>query len=155
VLQFVALENQARTSGAGAALARLSDLIVIQAVRAQLADLPPSGDGWLSALADAQLGAALRLIHDTPRRRGPRPGSPHRRDCPGLPSPRGRPVSPAGGPLQYLTYWRMQHAQRLLRTGNAGIAQIAAHVGYQTEPAFSRAFQHQAGIASGACRRGR
>jgi AraC-like DNA-binding protein len=29
-------------------------------------------------------------------------------------------------PLQYLTYWRMQHAQRLLRAGNAGIAQIAA-----------------------------
>jgi AraC-like DNA-binding protein len=29
-------------------------------------------------------------------------------------------------PLRYLTYWRMQHAQRLLRAGNAGIAQITA-----------------------------
>ena len=58
-------------------------------------------------------------------------------------------------PLQYLTYWRMQHAQRLLRASNAGIAQIAAQVGYQTEPAFSRAFKHWAGIASGAYRRGR
>lgn len=55
-------------------------------------------------------------------------------------------------PLQCLTYGRMQHAQRLLR---AGIAQIAAQVGYQTEPPFSRAFKHWAGIAPGACRRGR
>ncbi len=53
-----------------------------------------------------------------------------------------------------LTYWRMQHARRL-RASNAGIAQIAAQVGYQTEPAFSRAFRHWAGIASGAYRRGR
>jgi AraC-like DNA-binding protein len=42
-----------------------------------------------------------------------------------------------------------------LRAGNAGIAQIAAQLGYQTEPAFSRAFRHWAGIAPGACRRGR
>ena len=58
-------------------------------------------------------------------------------------------------PLQYLTYWRMEHAQRLLRASNAGIAQIAAQVGYQIEPAFSRAFKHWAGIAPGAYRRGR
>jgi AraC-like DNA-binding protein len=44
----------------------------------------------------------------------------------------------------------MQRAQRLLRAGNAGIAQIAAQVGYQTEPAFGRAFKHWAGIAPGA-----
>jgi AraC-like DNA-binding protein len=58
-------------------------------------------------------------------------------------------------PLQYLTYWRMQHAPRLLRASNAGIARIAAQVGYQTGPAFSRAFRHRAGIAPGAYRRGR
>ena len=56
-------------------------------------------------------------------------------------------------PLQYLTYWRMQHAQRLLRASNASIAQIAAQSGYQIEPAFSRAFKHWTGIAPGAYRR--
>jgi AraC-like DNA-binding protein len=58
-------------------------------------------------------------------------------------------------PLQYLTCWRRQHAQRLLRASNAGIAQVAAQAGYQTEPAFSRVFKHWAGIAPGANRRGR
>jgi AraC-like DNA-binding protein len=58
-------------------------------------------------------------------------------------------------PLQDLSCWRMRHARRRLRAGNAGIAQIAAPVGCQTGPAFSRAFGHWAGIAPGACRRGR
>jgi AraC-like DNA-binding protein len=57
-------------------------------------------------------------------------------------------------PLQYLTYWRMQHAQQLLQTSTASIAQIAAQSGYQTEPAFSRAFKHWTGTAPGAYRRG-
>jgi AraC-like DNA-binding protein len=76
-----------------------------------------------------------------------------RRRCPGDQPRFTRLVGRA--PLQYLTYWRMQRAQRLLRAGNAGIAQIAAQVGYQTEPAFSRAFKHWAGIVPGAYRRGR
>jgi AraC-like DNA-binding protein len=59
------------------------------------------------------------------------------------------------GALQYLTYGRMQRAQRLVRAGSAGIAQIAAPVGCQTEPAFSRAFEHWAGIAPGSYRCGR
>jgi len=58
-------------------------------------------------------------------------------------------------PRQYLTCWRMRRARRLLRAGNAGIAQIAAQVGYQAGPAFSRAVKHWAGLAPGACRRGR
>ena len=108
--------------------------------------------GWLSALADPQLGAALRLICEHP----------------GTPWTVARLAAQAGlsgsafaarftrlvgrAPLQYLTYWRLQRAQRLLR---AGIAQIAAQMGYQTEPAVSRAFRHWAGIAPGACCRGR
>lgn len=87
-----------------------------------MTDLPPGGDGWLSALADPELGAALRPI----------------REHPGTPWTVARLAAQAGlsrsafaarftrlagrAPLQYLTYWRMQHAQRLLRAGNAGIA---------------------------------
>jgi AraC-like DNA-binding protein len=117
--------------------------------------LPPGGDGWLSALAGPQLGAALRLIRE-------HPGTPW--TVARLAAQAGLPGSAfaarftrlAGrAPLQYLTYWRMQHAQRMLRAGNAGIAQVAAQAGYQTGPAFSRAFKHWAGIAPGACRRGR
>jgi AraC-like DNA-binding protein len=117
--------------------------------------LPPGGGGWLSAVAGPQPGAALRLIRE-------HPGTPW--TAPRLAAPAGLPGSAfaarftrlAGrAPLQDLTCWRMQRAQRLLRAGNAGIAQIAAQAGCQTGPAFSRAFRRRAGVAPGACRRGR
>ncbi|MGO9083360.1 MAG: AraC family transcriptional regulator [Streptosporangiaceae bacterium] len=153
VLQFVALENGARTPGADAALARLSDVIVIQAIRAHLTQLPPGTDGWLHALADPQLGTALALIHQhleapwTVARLADRAGLSRSAFAARFTRLVGKP------PLQYLTYWRMQQAQRLLQASNAGIAQIAAQAGYQTEPAFSRAFKHWTGIAPGAYRR--
>jgi AraC-like DNA-binding protein len=152
-LQFVALENETRTPGTDAALARLSDVIVIQAIRAHLTQLPPGQDGWLHALADPHLGTALALIHQHPEAPwtvatlAGRAGLSRSAFAARFTRLVGKP------PLQYLTYWRMQQAQRLLQASNASIAQIAAQAGYQTEPAFSRAFKHWTGVAPGAYRR--
>jgi AraC-like DNA-binding protein len=153
VLEFVALENETRTPGTDAALARLSDVIVIQAIRAHLTQLPPGGDGWLHALADPHLGTALTLIHQHPEAPwtvatlAGRAGLSRSAFAARFTRLAGKP------PLQYLTYWRMQQAQRLLQASNASIAQIAAQSGYQTEPAFSRAFKHCTGTTPGAYRR--
>ena len=56
-------------------------------------------------------------------------------------------------PLTYLTRWRMEKATRLLRSGHAAIAEIAARVGYDAEAAFSKAFKRWTGMAPGAYRR--
>lgn len=56
-------------------------------------------------------------------------------------------------PLHYVTRWRMHRAQRLLRGSSARLAEIAAHVGYQTEFAFSRAFKRRVGVAPSVFRR--
>ena len=66
MLQFVAWEHQAQAPGADAILARLGDVIVIQAIRAHLAQLTDGGSGWLHALAEPQLRQALGLIHQHP-----------------------------------------------------------------------------------------
>jgi AraC family transcriptional regulator, alkane utilization regulator len=153
ILQVVALENDTPAPGQHALLTRLSDVIVIQAIRAHLTHLPPSAQGWLRALRDPQLGEALGLIHQHP-------------DAPWTVA---RLASRVGlsrstfaarfthivgeAPLQYLTRWRMHHAQRLLRAGNASTAQVAVQVGYQTEPAFSRAFKRHVGIPPSVFRR--
>ncbi|MBX3030732.1 MAG: helix-turn-helix transcriptional regulator [Chloroflexi bacterium] len=50
-------------------------------------------------------------------------------------------------PMTYLASWRMQVAARLLRTTTMGLAEIATHVGYQSESAFSRAFKQRVGTA--------
>jgi AraC-like DNA-binding protein len=56
-------------------------------------------------------------------------------------------------PMQYLTFWRMQLARKLLTETRLGTAAIAERVGYQSEAAFSKAFKKVVGIGPGAYRR--
>ncbi len=153
MLQFIALESGRRHPGSDALLARISDMIVIQAIRGHLDQLPLGGQGWLHALADAQLGAALRLIHEQPEtswtvaRLASRVGLSRTTFAVRFTDVVGE------APLRYITRWRIHHAQRLLRASSASVAEVAERVGYQTEPAFSRAFKRWAGDAPGAYRR--
>lgn len=56
-------------------------------------------------------------------------------------------------PLRHLARRRMERAAELLADANARLAQIAAHVGYDSEFAFNRAFKRHHGIAPGTFRR--
>ena len=150
VIQFLALETHAQAPGSHATLARLSDVIVIQAIRAHIAQLPDSGNGWLRALADPQLGQALTLIHQQPETPWTVPALAARAGLSRSTFTARFAELTGEPPLRYLTRWRMHHAQRLLRTGHPTVAQVAARVGYQTEQAFSRAFTRWVGITPGA-----
>ena len=44
-------------------------------------------------------------------------------------------------PMAYLTAWRLDRAAELLRYSRAQVSEIASHVGYTSEAAFSRAFK--------------
>ncbi|MFT3767088.1 MAG: AraC family transcriptional regulator [Minicystis sp.] len=56
-------------------------------------------------------------------------------------------------PLQYLTRWRMARAAELLRDTNESMAEIAARVGYESVPSFSKAYKKWQGVSPGAFRR--
>ncbi len=56
-------------------------------------------------------------------------------------------------PIQYLTAWRSNLADEMLRTGQASVAQAAGPLGYETETAFRRAFKRVRAIAPRAVRR--
>lgn len=55
-------------------------------------------------------------------------------------------------PLVYLANWRMQIACELLHEGNQSIAAIASEVGYDSESAFSTAFDRIVRCRPGAYR---
>jgi AraC-like DNA-binding protein len=57
--------------------------------------------------------------------------------------------------MQYLAHWRMQLAAGRLAMGNTKVAAIAEEVGYDSEPAFSRAFKRLMGVSPAAWRRAR
>jgi AraC-like DNA-binding protein len=56
-------------------------------------------------------------------------------------------------PLQYLARWRIARAAELLRGTDQGIAEIAAQVGYESVPSFTRAFKRWQGENPGAYRK--
>jgi AraC-like DNA-binding protein len=152
-LRFIASEAGSTQPGAQIVVSRLADVLFIQIVRGHLASVGPAAGGWLGALADAQIGAALGLIHEKPASAW---------TVKSLAASAGMSRSAFASrfnhlvgepPLRYLTRWRMQKAQRLLRDGRASLADVAARVGYDSEAAFSKAFKRAAGAAPGAYRR--
>lgn len=56
-------------------------------------------------------------------------------------------------PRRFLTDLRLALAATLLETTDESLAELAAHVGYASEFAFSRAFKRWRGVAPGAFRR--
>jgi len=139
--------------GTATVVGRLTDIIFVQAVRAWLRTQPDGAAGWLGALRDVPIGAALRLLHHTPARAW---------TVSALAAEVGMSRSPFAArfaalvgtpPLSYLAQWRMQLSAGLLRTGELSLTEVAGRVGYESTAAFSRGFKKQFGMAPGAFRR--
>ena len=154
VRQAVA-ESHARRPGGEAMLARMSEMMFVDAVRRFADQQPEHGTGWLAGLRDRFVGRVLALMHEQPER-------PWTLDELGQQVGLSRSalhdrfVEVVGvAPMQYLTQWRMQAASRMLLESQAGVASIALEVGYESEAAFSRAFKRFVGQPPGAWRRAR
>jgi AraC-like DNA-binding protein len=132
--------------GAATVMAKMSELLFVEAVRRYLAALPLKETGWLAGLRDPAIGRALSLMHarlnegwtaDALAREVNLSRSAfadHFTKLIGVP------------PMRYLLNWRMQVAREKLQEANGAIAQIAFEVGYESEAAFTRAFRREFGL---------
>lgn len=143
------------TLGREAMLAKLAELMFVEALRGHLAALPEDERGWLAGVRDPQVGAALRLMHAEPSQEWTL-----ERLAAAVSMSRSSFAERFTSfvqipPMHYLTRWRLQLASRMLTHGTATVAEVASAVGYQSEAAFNRAFKREVGQAPGAWRRGR
>jgi AraC-like DNA-binding protein len=152
-LQFSLAESAAPKAGAGTVLAKLSELMFVEAIRRHIESLPPGQQGWLAGLRDRFVGKALALMHSNPARAWTvdelsggvaLSRSAFAERFTGL---IGQP------PMQYLMRWRLQLAADSLRGSQRAVSAVAAEVGYDSEAAFSRAFKREFGAAPAAWRR--
>lgn len=148
-----ALDEKAnRKAGAETVLAKLSELMFVQAIRQHMDSLPASSKSWLSGLRDEHIGKALQIIHTQPAADW---------TIASLARESGLSRSvfaerfarfTGEAPMHYVGRWRMQLAAGLLATG-ASIGGAAQEVGYNSEAAFQRAFKKYVGTTPGEWRR--
>ncbi|GAA5011557.1 AraC family transcriptional regulator [Pseudoluteimonas lycopersici] len=133
--------------GSSVMLSRLVDLLFVWSLRHWLVTASPQAGSLARALDDAVVGRALALLHAQPAKdwsvealaralNQSRSGLSQR-----FVETLGEP------PMRYLTRWRMQLAADMLASTRLRVSQIAQRVGYESEPAFSRAFRRQFGTA--------
>jgi AraC-like DNA-binding protein len=151
--RFAASEIAAGRLGSTTVIAKLSELLFVEAVGQFVASLPAERRGWLAGLRDPQIGRALAALHA-------RPTEAWTAEALALEVGMSRSVfaerfaSLVGQPpMQYLTLWRMHVAAQQLREGRGSVAQIGFAVGYESEAAFSRAFKRQFGTSPGSWRK--
>lgn len=152
LLRLLSIEAREAREGSATILTRLTDIIFVKAVRAWLDDQPPGSGGWLGALRDPQIGRALGLLHRSPERAW---------TVAALAAEIGMSRSPFAErfrtlvgepPLAYLTRWRMHLVAGLIRDERLSLREMAERVGYESEPAFSRAFKRHFGLSPTAYR---
>ncbi len=133
-------------------LTRLIEVMIIEILRSQLQAQAEDQSSSLAALNDPIVGQVLERFHRDPA---------HPWTVPELAIQMNLSRSALAQrftqllghpPMQYLTQWRLQLASQHLQNTNAGIAKIAAQVGYESEAAFSRAFKRYVGMPPGTWR---
>ena len=145
LVRFIARESASQQPGAQIMLKRLTELLFIQVIRLWMDQQAEAAVGWIRALRDQPLSAALGLIHQSPE---------HRWTVKDLAKVAALSRSAFSArftelvgepPMTYLTRWRMLRATRLLKN-EVRMETIAELLGYKSEVAFRKAFKREIGI---------
>jgi len=153
MFEMGAAESAGGRPGAETLMARLSELLFVDAIRRHVESLPEEQSGWFAGLRDPAVGRALAALHADPGRHWSiedlaRDAALSRS---ALAERFGRLIGEP--PMQYLTRWRMGLAGQALRAGSEPVARIAERLGYESEAAFNRAFKREFGLPPAAWRR--
>jgi AraC-like DNA-binding protein len=152
-LQFATAEAADLRAGSEVVLARLSELLFVEAVRRCIDGLPADKKGWLAGVRDRFVGRALSMLHAQPARDWT---VDELARCAGLSrSALAQRFTDLLGqpPMQYLAHWRLQIAAQELLADGKSVASVAEHVGYESEAAFNRAFKREFGLPPAGWRR--
>jgi AraC-like DNA-binding protein len=142
-IRFSVEEADAPRAGGEAMLAKLSEVLFIETLRAYISELPAMQTGWLAGARDAEVGKTLALMHREPAR-------------PWTLAELAKEVGISRSvlaerfrhylgdtPMSYLQAWRLRLGAQMLLSTSYPVSQIAGEVGYESEAAFNRAFKRQ------------
>ena len=128
-------------------LKHLAHLLLVQALRAFLAEGPRGGVGWLFALADAQIGPTINAMHDAPSHPWTLRELAEVAEMSRSSFAARFKETVGSSPIEYLTGWRMLLAGDRLKNSVEPLSRIARSLGYESESAFSTAFKRVMGCS--------
>jgi len=146
-VRFAASEMASGRLASSDVLWRLSELLLVEAIREYSSTLEGDEAGWLKGLKDPHVGRALTLMHQNIQ-------------APWSAESLAKEVAMSRSafmerfrtligipPIRYLTVRRLQTAKLQLRETAQSVSQLAHSVGYESEEAFSRAFKREYGLS--------
>jgi AraC-like DNA-binding protein len=140
-MQALASEMAGQAPGSEVVTTRLAEVLFIQILRAHIASEPERNQGWLRAIFDPQVGAALCAVHDGV-------STPWTVESLAEAATMSRSAFAVRfkellgqTPMEYVTEWRMQKAMQLLEQRDKKLIDVARSVGYESDAAFSKAFK--------------
>lgn len=149
-VRMLARESTSPGIGTTTVLRSLVDIVLVEMLRAWLAESPPECFGtWLGALGDPVVGEALQRLHENPATPWTTASLAEAISVSRATLARRFPSATGLTPAAYLTQWRMDLAAVRLRDTHEPVELIAAGVGYGSVPAFSRAFARAHGLPPG------
>lgn len=146
-VRFAAQELVRGRLASSSVMSRLSEVLLVEAIREHASNLGDRAQGWLKGLADPRIGRALALVHGDI-------GAPWTAETLAQEVALSRSTfmerftSLVGvPPMRYLAAWRLGTARRMLDDKALGVAQVGAAVGYESEEGFRRAFRREFGLS--------
>ena len=140
-------ENNAPGPGSEFVVARLMEVLLVELLRREAVDIQPIKTGLLHGLGDPLIARALIALHSAPAKAWTTAQLARRSGC-SRSAFSLRFTSLVGiAPMGYLHRWRMAIAKDELHRGQRTVAEIAFLVGFQSGPAFTRAFTRTVGCA--------
>jgi AraC-like DNA-binding protein len=133
--------------GASLVAQDLAHMMLVQALRLHLAEGSRGGVGWLFALADKQMSAAITVMHESPGDRWTLPKLAEHAGMSRSTFALKFKETVGASPMEYLTRWRMLVAGDKLANSSDPISVIALSLGYESESAFSTAFKRVMGAS--------
>lgn len=153
LLDHLDAEWRSGLAGSRAACDDILRLMFVHALRAHLDKIGSEAPGWIGALSDPPLAAAIRAIHE-------RPSHPWRLEELADIARQSRSTFASRfrekvgtTPVEYASGWRLTIAASRLRAGTESASSIAGTLGFLSDSAFGAAFKRRYGVSPGQYRR--
>jgi AraC-like DNA-binding protein/uncharacterized cupin superfamily protein len=146
IVRLIAREAAGEFIGGETVITRLSDVLVIQAIRNWIENGDSFQSKWIQAIKDEKIGKALSCMHNNPSEAwtieslGKEVGMSRTAFSNKFTEIVGESV------LHYLTKWRMNLAAMKVREGVSVDLDFVENLGYKSESAFRRTFKKFMGM---------